>query len=84
MTGPVSRLLFFWDSGDCHIVHHFFPAIPFYRISSALQLMNPIFKEKGAVEQKLLAKIIYQWFVENRVHGTNWQQPGQREAIINR
>ncbi|MCP5245507.1 MAG: fatty acid desaturase [Burkholderiales bacterium] len=83
-TGFVSRLLFFWDSGDCHIVHHFFPSIPFYRIGSALELMSPIFKEKGAIEQKSLVKIIYKWFVENRVHGTNWQQPGQQEVVIDR
>jgi len=78
-TGPVSRLLFFWDSGDCHIVHHFFPAIPFYRISDALQLMSPIFQEQGAIEQRSIAKILYGWFIENKTHGTNWLQSAQQK-----
>lgn len=81
-TGPISRLLFFWDSGDCHIVHHFFPAIPFYNISEALRLMNPIFKEQGAIERKSMAKIFYGWFVDNRAHGTDWSQPLQQEKTI--
>lgn len=71
-TGLISRLLFFWDSGDCHIVHHFFPSIPFYRIGEALKLISPIFEEKGAIEQKSFAKILFRWFVENKAHGTNW------------
>jgi len=71
-TGPVSRLLFFWNCGDCHIAHHFFPLIPFYRMNDALKLMNPIFQEQGAIEQRSVAKIFYRWFIDNKPHGTKW------------
>ena len=71
-TGFLSRLLFFWSSGDCHIVHHFFPTIPFYRMNDALKLMNPIFQEHGAIEQRSFITILYRWFIENKTHGTNW------------
>lgn len=85
-TGPITQLLFFGDSGDCHTVHHFFPAIPFYRINAALKLMNPIFSEQGVIVHKSIAKIIYGWFVENRAHGTNWSKftQLQRETYLSR
>ena len=85
-TGPITRLLFFWDSGDCHTVHHFFPAIPFYRINAALKLMNPIFSEQGVIVHKSIAKIIYGWFIENRAHGTNWSKSTQlqRESAVSK
>ena len=35
-TGPVSRLLFLWDSGDCHLIHHLYATIPYYRIGRAV------------------------------------------------
>ena len=36
--------------------------------------MNPIFTAQSAIEHKLMAKILYGWFVDNRAHGTDWSQ----------
>ena len=36
-TGLLTRFLFFWDAGDCHLVHHIFPNIPFYRMGKAVE-----------------------------------------------
>jgi fatty acid desaturase len=60
-TGPISRPLFFWDSGDCHLVHHLLPGVPFYRIGLALRLMHPIFRDAGLVEHRNLWKLLWMW-----------------------
>lgn len=70
-TGPVSGPLFFWDAGDCHIVHHIYPAIPFYRVPEALRLMRPILAAHGARERSLWA-LLRGWFVRNEPHRTVW------------
>ncbi|MFL6691804.1 MAG: fatty acid desaturase, partial [Ramlibacter sp.] len=30
-TGPVTRIMFWWIGGDCHVVHHVYATIPWYR-----------------------------------------------------
>ncbi len=71
-TGVVSRVLFFWDAGDCHIVHHFFPRIPFYRMGEALKLINPILKRQGARERRSLVQLLYGFFILNEPHRALW------------
>ena len=73
-TGLVSRLLFFWDAGDCHIVHHIYPAIPFYRMGEALALIRPILLAQGARERRSLAALLYGFFIRNEPHRTLWSR----------
>jgi fatty acid desaturase len=61
-TTLVTRVLFFWDSGDCHCVHHLFPRVPFYRIGAALRDMRPIFLEKEMIERRSLTALLWIWF----------------------
>lgn len=78
-TGPISRLLFFWDSGDCHLVHHLYPRIPYYRISKALDVMRPSLLERGVVERQSFLWLLEGWFVSNHGHRTLWPQHGKFE-----
>jgi len=71
-TGLISGPLFFWDAGDCHVVHHVYPAIPFYRMREAVRVMRPIFLEQGARERRSLAGLLYGFFVRNERHRTVW------------
>lgn len=61
-TGPLTKLLFFWDSGDCHFVHHIFPGIPYYRIGTALRDMRPVFLENGVIERRSFLGVVWVWF----------------------
>ncbi|MFQ5846020.1 MAG: fatty acid desaturase family protein [Planctomycetota bacterium] len=72
-TGPVSRLLFFWDAGDCHLVHHLFPNIPFYRMGRACRILRPLLVERGVRERRSLVELCYGYFVRNEPHRTLWQ-----------
>jgi fatty acid desaturase len=70
-TGAITGPLFFWDAGDCHIVHHIYPAIPFYRIPEALRLMNPVLLAHGARERSLW-ELLRGWFWRNEPHRSVW------------
>jgi fatty acid desaturase len=78
-TGPLTRLMFWWDAGDCHLVHHFYAGIPFYRMDAALRLMRPILLRSGVLEQRSLARLLGEWFTGTREH---WSVPSEaaREA----
>ncbi len=71
-TGLVSGPVFFWDAGDCHIVHHLYPAIPFYRMPEAARVMAPVFAAHGARERRSLLPLLHGWFWRTEAHRTVW------------
>lgn len=71
-TGPLTRLMFWWDAGDCHLVHHFYANIPYYRMNAALRAMRPILIRAGVYEQRSLPGLLLQWFTATRSH---WSVP---------
>jgi fatty acid desaturase len=79
-TGWISGPLFLFGSGDCHLVHHLFPAIPFYRMRRATLLIRPILRDAGVPEHRSLARLVKLWFIDNRAHGTDWSRPRSAEA----
>jgi fatty acid desaturase len=70
--GPLTRLLFFWDGGDCHLVHHLFPNIPFYNIPKASRLIHPLLLRSGVRERKSLPALCWGYFVRNEPHRALW------------
>jgi fatty acid desaturase len=74
-TGWVSGPAFFWDSGDCHLVHHLFPAIPFYRMRRAVRLIRPVLIDAGVQEHRSFLSLLKSWFIDNKAHGTPWREP---------
>jgi fatty acid desaturase len=71
-TGLFSRVMFWWGTGDCHLVHHYYANIPFYRMPAALRLMRPIMQREGVYEHRSLANLLWQWFSASRGH---WSVP---------
>jgi fatty acid desaturase len=71
-TGPVTRLFFLWDSGDCHLIHHLYATIPYYRVGRALDLMRPILLRNGVIERTSIVELAWGWFVANRPHRSLW------------
>jgi fatty acid desaturase len=76
-TGAVTRAMFLWSAGDCHVVHHFYPSIPIYRMPAALRLMRPILLREGVHEHRSLGPILTDWFSGARAH---WTRPGAATA----
>jgi fatty acid desaturase len=73
-TGPLTRVMFWWGTGDCHLVHHYYANIPFYRMPAALRLIRPIMQREGVYEHRSLARLLWQWFSASRGH---WSVPPQ-------
>jgi fatty acid desaturase len=71
-TGPITGPLFFWDAGDCHIVHHLYPAIPFYRMPAAVRAIAPVLRAHGAVERRSLFVLLHGWFWRVEAHRSIW------------
>ncbi|MET1076634.1 MAG: fatty acid desaturase [Pseudomonas sp.] len=74
-TGPISRLLFFWDSGDCHVIHHIFPRLPFYHMGRAVELMRPLLLAHGVVERRSYLDLLKGWFIQGYAHRSLWPRP---------
>jgi fatty acid desaturase len=71
-TGLLTRLVFFWGAGDCHLVHHYYANVPFYRMPAALRMMRPILLREGVYEHRSLPRLLWQWFSASRPH---WSVP---------
>jgi len=69
-TGFFTRAAFLWSAGDCHVVHHFYPTIPVYRMPQALRLMRPILLREGVHEHASLVPLMADWFSAARAHWT--------------
>lgn len=79
-TGPISRVMFFWDSGDCHVVHHIYANIPFYRMNRALEIFCPIFEEWGLKPIRSFGWLLSSWFIDVKPHGQDWLAPSEQAA----
>jgi len=71
-TGPLTRPLFFWDGGDCHLVHHLLPHIPFYNMGRAVDLFRPFLLRQGVRERRSLARLLWGYLVRNEPHRALW------------
>ncbi|WP_428268524.1 fatty acid desaturase [Haliangium sp.] len=71
-TGPLTRLMFGWDAGDCHLIHHIYPGIPWYHMGRAVKLSRPFLRQHGVVERRTLSWLLWQYFARNRRHGALW------------
>lgn len=71
-TGPLTRVMFWWIGGDCHVVHHFYANIPWYRLPRAIRLIRPILLRNGVHEHRSLARLLWDWFAARRPH---WSVP---------
>lgn len=71
-TGLISRVLFFWDSGDCHVVHHIFPRLPFYRMSRAVALIEPVLLAQGVPQRHSYWQLLKGWLIDGHPHRSVW------------
>jgi fatty acid desaturase len=71
-TGWFTQLLFLADSGDCHLLHHVFPRVPWYRMPALVKAAQPYFESKSVTYSHSYPALIYGWFISNFAHRTKW------------
>lgn len=76
-TGPVTRIMFWWIGGDCHVIHHVYATIPWYRLPRAIRLIRPVLLRNGVYEHRSLGRLLLDWFTARRPH---WSVPAAAQA----
>lgn len=70
--GPLEELAFLWDAGEFHLIHHYFPNIPFYRMRQARRTLDPFFDARGIPKTTGRLRLLRAWFIEGQAHGAWW------------
>ncbi|MDJ0835011.1 MAG: fatty acid desaturase [Acidobacteriota bacterium] len=64
----------FWNFiylySSLHLEHHYFPAVPFYKLPRLQKALGPFFEARG-VPSLTYARLLKLWFVDNHVPHTN-------------
>ena len=63
------EVVYLWSS--YHLEHHYFPAIPFYRLRELNSALTPFFEREG-VRERRYRELLRDWFVRNRAPHTDW------------
>jgi len=59
---PIWNFLYLYSS--YHLEHHYFPAVPFYRLKALQRELDPFYAERGIVAMSY-AKLLKVWFLDN-------------------
>jgi fatty acid desaturase len=68
----------FWETvylySSYHLEHHYFPAVPFYRLRDLSVALEPFFEREG-VKARTYGGLLFDWIVRNRRPHTDWSAP---------
>jgi beta-carotene hydroxylase len=66
----------FWEVAylwsNYHLEHHYFPAVPFYRLSRLNAALTPFFEAEG-IRERTYRGLLWDWFVRNRKPHSDWR-----------
>ncbi len=60
------------NGGDCHIIHHLYPNMPWYRVPAAVAAAAPLLRDSGVTERSSFWWVVHGWFIEGKAHRTVW------------
>ena len=67
----------FWEAvylwSGYHLEHHYFPAVPFYRLRELNAALTPFYEREG-VRERTYGGLLFDWFVRNRQPHTDWSR----------
>lgn len=67
------EFVFLWS--NYHIEHHYFPAVPFYRLRDLNTALTPFFEKEG-IRPHTYRELLWNWFVLNRPPHADWEGAG--------
>jgi fatty acid desaturase len=65
------EFVFLWS--NYHLEHHYFPAVPFYRLPDLNAALTPFFEKEG-IRPHTYRDLLWSWFVLNRPPHTDWER----------
>lgn len=69
---PFLEFVYLWS--HLHLEHHYFPAVPFYRLPALNSALEPFFRQEG-IPALTYRRLLYGWIVENRLPHSDWSAP---------
>lgn len=70
--GPITRFLFL--ASNHHIEHHYYPAVPFYRLCALNRALRPFFAAQK-IENRSYLRLLAGWLLRNETPHTAWRRP---------
>jgi fatty acid desaturase len=78
--GLFEELAFLWDAGEFHLIHHYLPNVPFYRMRAARRALDPLFDAHGIPRTSGRMRILRAWFIQGQPHRGWWIASGEQAA----
>jgi fatty acid desaturase len=66
---PFWEVVYLWS--HLHLEHHYFPAVPFYRLPALNSALVPFFTKEG-VAALTYRRLLHGWIIENRQPHSDW------------
>jgi len=67
------EVVYLWS--NYHLEHHYFPAVPFYRLSRLNAALTPFFEAEG-IPERTYRGLLWDWFVRNKIPHSDWRGAG--------
>jgi fatty acid desaturase len=74
---PFWEFVYLWS--HLHLEHHYFPAVPFYRLPALSTALEPFFAQEG-IAARTYRELLRGWIVENRAPHSDWHAPASHGA----
>lgn len=71
-TNFIARILFYFSFGDLHIIHHFFPRIPSWKLPKATRLINSIVLSYN-VPKRTLTEVLVGYYFKGKPYRELWR-----------
>jgi fatty acid desaturase len=74
---PFWEFVYLWS--NLHLEHHYYPAVPFYRLPELATALVPFF-EKEEIPPRRYRDLVRGWILENRAPHSDWSAPAPARA----
>ena len=74
---PFWEFVYLWS--NLHLEHHYYPAVPFYRLPDLNAALVPFF-DKERVPARRYRDLLRGWILENRAPHSDWSVPAEASS----
>ena len=75
---PFWEFVYLWS--NYHLEHHYFPAVPFYKLRALNGALTPFFEKEG-VKAHTYRELLWGWFVRNGRPHSDWDRADSSPSV---